>query len=936
MPQIRSIFFLYVLIHTFNLLLKEEEALIGGCLHLVKTKLGEPSPSHRSVVNCLSFVVFADLLGYKAPFAHIHAVKLAGSSSVVLKRLGYLFCSYLLGSSHELSLLMVNTMVRDLAPQSSAVSPYDSSNNPIAVGAALSATCYLTPLDSVSTLLPLVLDKLNHPSPYVRGKAISALQHLALQVTGNRFFNSAEQLSSFLHGHPSTVIRKLLSDPHPAVLAVGLQFLQLLLPLKTDQVAVSSNVEDSGSTTKPKEEDEVTADASLSRMEDVETSETNIFQGLGSALIHVQKQILQGRMPPEYIFHSVPSPWLQISIMKMLRYLQKDEVISNCIPELVYETFRLAHRRTLIGWAIVTECILTALEIELPDTFYYEVSEALGKLLVESGTGKEVMAKWLSSNLLYTSLFLLQLLGKRHTAAVEAMMLSSDIQDGLRAALSHPDPSIRRLAVGLITSCGGLSSHDGNHWTAEKICLLLLEECSPKKSNLELVSHVPMVHWKKECLERIIDLTHAPESAPSDGTSWQLAVLLRALPLAPDRNTAILIRDRIQRFLLPPGGDWVDLGSGNIPRTKVLKLLEKHCQSKCASTYLLELYIWVLSQFYHLLPEKSSVEVLQQFIQLGQKVVCNNRRGEVSTIVDVLIAIVQAISHIIFRKFNFDVSVEECSTIKESVQNFLKDVSELDGTPKLIDACNELSKTLHYAEPVAKILARGPSIDVSSMDFTLSFLDGYICEKLKQGDALKEVPPPVPYSSFPLDYYNAELATNIHRQIALGLPIHCNPWKVANEATDAKDRDSLELSETLSLTVLSQSSTVPGSYGASLPDEFMSLSIESQTRELDSVNTEVMSDNENMEGTSRIWTSSGRVNFNQSSTHGSAQSTEKKEGFHKEQTFQQSSSSHDFMALLLHTGNSGIILDQSQSQPPFADPLDRLLSEGFQLNDISS
>ena len=70
---------------------------------------------------------------------------------------------------------------------------------------------------------------------------------------------------------------------------------------------------------KPKEDEEITSAASLSLMEDEDSSKNNLFQGLGSALVHVQKQILQGRMPPEYIFHSVPSPWLQISIIKYVK-----------------------------------------------------------------------------------------------------------------------------------------------------------------------------------------------------------------------------------------------------------------------------------------------------------------------------------------------------------------------------------------------------------------------------------------------------------------------------------------------------------------------------------------------------------------------------------------------------------------------------------------
>lgn len=55
---------------------------------MIKERLAEPSNTPSAVKKMLVFVVFAELLGYEAEFAHIHAVKLAQRGSVAEKKMG--------------------------------------------------------------------------------------------------------------------------------------------------------------------------------------------------------------------------------------------------------------------------------------------------------------------------------------------------------------------------------------------------------------------------------------------------------------------------------------------------------------------------------------------------------------------------------------------------------------------------------------------------------------------------------------------------------------------------------------------------------------------------------------------------------------------------------------------------------------------------------
>nr|CAD7606677.1 unnamed protein product [Timema genevievae] len=67
----------------------EEECMIQECLKLIHAKLSEPSVNSSTVTKCLTFAVFAHILGYKTEFSHIHAVNLAQHGSLAEKKIGW-------------------------------------------------------------------------------------------------------------------------------------------------------------------------------------------------------------------------------------------------------------------------------------------------------------------------------------------------------------------------------------------------------------------------------------------------------------------------------------------------------------------------------------------------------------------------------------------------------------------------------------------------------------------------------------------------------------------------------------------------------------------------------------------------------------------------------------------------------------------------------
>ena len=54
----------------------------------IRDRLSEPGVRPSAVKKMLAFVVFAEMMGYKAEFAYIHAVKLAQRGSLAEKKMG--------------------------------------------------------------------------------------------------------------------------------------------------------------------------------------------------------------------------------------------------------------------------------------------------------------------------------------------------------------------------------------------------------------------------------------------------------------------------------------------------------------------------------------------------------------------------------------------------------------------------------------------------------------------------------------------------------------------------------------------------------------------------------------------------------------------------------------------------------------------------------
>ncbi|KAK7252585.1 hypothetical protein RIF29_36636 [Crotalaria pallida] len=176
----------------------EEDRIVLHEIQTLKHRLTDPTIPPRQIKEYIIRLLYIEMLGHDASFGYIHAVKSTHRDSLLLKRTGYLAVTLFLHDNHDLIILIVNTIQKDL-----------KSDNYLVVCAALNAVCKLINEDTIPAVLPQVVDLLAHSKEAVRKKAIMAL---------HRFYQKSPSSVSHLVAN----FRKRLCDNDPGVMGAAL------------------------------------------------------------------------------------------------------------------------------------------------------------------------------------------------------------------------------------------------------------------------------------------------------------------------------------------------------------------------------------------------------------------------------------------------------------------------------------------------------------------------------------------------------------------------------------------------------------------------------------------------------------------------------------------------------------------------------------------
>ncbi|KFM66037.1 AP-4 complex subunit epsilon, partial [Stegodyphus mimosarum] len=297
---------------------QEEENIITACLAAMKKRLSDAEVSNAEVENMVKVCLICETMGYSASFIYVHSIKLAQKGNLQEKHTGYLATSFFLHPHHELVILLINTMQKDLC-----------SSNYMEVLFSLTCICNLINSETVHNVLHLVQDRLNHEKADVRKLAVLALGH-CLQLAGSQ--------SADLMAFPK--LEKALSDNELEVVAAAVQTIfKVVQRLPSD------------------------------------------FTYLIDSLVDLQDQILLRRIPRSMNYSDIPAPWLQIDIIKMLSFLCKKPEHCQKLTSILKETLLQTGQHNSMCHAIMYEVIqaLTHMEtnIELTELVLSSVSTFL-------------------------------------------------------------------------------------------------------------------------------------------------------------------------------------------------------------------------------------------------------------------------------------------------------------------------------------------------------------------------------------------------------------------------------------------------------------------------------------------------------------------------------------------------------------------------------
>ncbi|TYI15282.1 hypothetical protein ES332_A08G175600v1 [Gossypium tomentosum] len=176
----------------------EEDRIVLSEIETLKRRISEPDTPKRKMKEYIIRLVYVEMLGHDASFGYIHAVKMTHDDTLLVKRTGYLAVTLFLNEDHDLIILIVNTIQKDL-----------KSDNYLVVCVALNAVCKLINEETIPAVLPQIVELLAHPKEAVRKKAIMAL---------HRFYQKSPSSVSHLVSN----FRKRLCDNDPGVMGATL------------------------------------------------------------------------------------------------------------------------------------------------------------------------------------------------------------------------------------------------------------------------------------------------------------------------------------------------------------------------------------------------------------------------------------------------------------------------------------------------------------------------------------------------------------------------------------------------------------------------------------------------------------------------------------------------------------------------------------------
>ncbi|XP_037307696.2 AP-4 complex subunit epsilon-1 [Pungitius pungitius] len=588
----------------------EEEKLIQRELASIKEQVSSPNTSMRQMKELMVRAIYCEMLGYEASFSYIHAIKLAQQGTALEKRVGYLAVSLFLNESHELLLLLVNTVLKDL-----------QSTNLIEVCMALTVVSQMFPKDMIPAILPLVEEKLNHPKEIIRRKAVLALY---------KFYLIAPNQVQHIHNK----FRKALCDKDPGVMTASLHiYLQM----------IQENPEG--------------------------------YKDLTASFVTILKQVVGGKLPMDFNYHSVPAPWLQIQLLRILAFLGKnDQSTSEIMYDILDESLRRAEINHNITYAILYECVKCIYTIHPKSELLEKAAKCIGNFVLST-----------KINLKYLGL-------KALTYVVQQdPKLALQHQVTIIECLDHPDLIIKRETLELLFR---ITNAQNVTVIVEKM-LEFLRVNKDDYTTIDLVGKVaelaekyaPNNEWFIETMSTVFSV---------GGDTLQPDIPNSFLKLLSEGFDSVEDDRKLRLFAVDSYVSMLQGEPGKLPQR------------------FLQVISWVLGEYSYLRGELEAATVLKLLAKLlDMKSTSSETKNWV----------LMAMTKVCEGRVGVSVAQEVCETYSSCLDTALRQRAQ------------ELQHLSQDPDLRAKVLPRDAGPEPLEVDSSLSFLDGFVSEALAAGAA---------------------------------------------------------------------------------------------------------------------------------------------------------------------------------------------------------
>ncbi|XP_067678952.1 AP-4 complex subunit epsilon-1-like [Haliotis asinina] len=578
----------------------DEELIIKKELSFLQQRFSQMNQSTQLKEN-LSRLLYCLTLGYDVSFATIHMVKLAQQGGGIHKRLGYLMSCLLLHENHEMLVLLINTIQKDM-----------KSSSLLDNCMSITAASQLLNAENIPMFLPLVLEKLKHDRELVRVKAAHCLHQFYLKAP-----------NMLIHAHAD--FQRALCDKDPGVLR-GIVHIYIQLAQKAP------------------------AD----------------YIHLGTGFLGILKQIIKRSFPTQHDFHTVPLPWLQILLLKVLALLgPHDENLRSAMWPVLRDIIQRSTVKQHIAFAVTYECILTVSCVPGDPELMKEASTCVSRYLQSnSNTLKYLGIKALTA-----------LVGVSPEYAVQHQIIVVKCLDGDELAT-------QRKTLHLLYKMA-------NESNVKAICSKLFEHMKKTDDHF----------WKKDMAEKIAQL--AEKWSPD--IQWYVKTVNTVL--LEDRDNSALadkLMDKLDKELNQEDKEFEQFLIGSY-----LPYLE----SAASPAALMRLAVWVLGEVKMGLGSLKSSQVLSALCHPLLNDADAHLQGLVfSSLVKLLVK-----------------GILDAAAVKDwfSFNNYTF------SHPQLQQKFQEVQALLVQPEKTNKLCCYQHGGRVKQMDFTLSFLDDYVCASLE-------------------------------------------------------------------------------------------------------------------------------------------------------------------------------------------------------------